>query len=158
MRARVCVCARGGGDWGFAGLNRPKWDGVVGVGGGGSANVQGSLRQGGVLITGCMHFVKCRTINLGNDPFTPIPQSNYSLFSLHASLSLSHRQIFPKWLVILLVAWWHEWWINLSFEYQHLPWANWPVEVHLHNPIKYKNKLPPKIPLKIEGCGVFDWR
>lgn len=46
---------------------------VRGVGGEGGwcgiwANVQACWRQGGVLITGCMHFVKCRAINLGNYP------------------------------------------------------------------------------------------
>lgn len=51
---------------------------VGGVGGGGGwcgiwANVQACWRQGGVLITGCMHFVKCRAINLGNYPRPPAP-------------------------------------------------------------------------------------
>lgn len=37
------------------------------------ANVHAYPRQGGVLITGCMHFLKCRTINLWNCPLPPIP-------------------------------------------------------------------------------------
>lgn len=46
------------------------------------ANAQACWRQGGVLITGCMHFVKCRTINLGNYPSIPHPPALLYLPSL----------------------------------------------------------------------------
>lgn len=46
------------------------------------ANAQACWRQGGVLITGCMHFVKCRTINLGNYPSIPHPPALHYLPSL----------------------------------------------------------------------------
>lgn len=45
------------------------------------ANAQACWRQGGVLITGCMHFVKWRTINLGNYPSIP-PSPRIALFAL----------------------------------------------------------------------------
>lgn len=48
------------------------------------ANAQACWRQGGVLITGCMHFVKCRTINLGNYPFYS-PSPRIALFALPSS-------------------------------------------------------------------------
>ncbi len=51
------------------------------------ANVRACWRQGGVLITGCMHFVKCRTINLGNYP-PQLPSPHVTLFALSLSLSL----------------------------------------------------------------------
>lgn len=46
------------------------------------ANAQACWRQGGVLITGYMHFVKCRTINLGNYPSIPHPPALLNLPSL----------------------------------------------------------------------------
>lgn len=46
------------------------------------ANAQACWRQGGVLITGCMHFVKCRAINLGNYPSIPHPPALLYLPSL----------------------------------------------------------------------------
>lgn len=59
------------------------------------ANVQACWRQGGVLITGCMHFVKCRTINLGNYLLNPPPMLLYLL-----SLSPDHtNKYFPSGMV-----------------------------------------------------------
>lgn len=71
------------------------------------ANVQACWRQGGVLITGCMHFVKCRAINHGNyTPTTttthptlktPIPQCCFI-----PSLLFSSHKHFPSGVVAAL--------------------------------------------------------
>lgn len=47
-----------------------RWE-AVGVGAESGLMYRLAAGEGGVLITGCMHFVKCRAINLGNYTSTP---------------------------------------------------------------------------------------
>lgn len=64
----------GSGDHVVGGVGVRRWA-AVGGGGGAESGLMYRLAagEGGGLITGCMHFVKCRAINLGNYTSTPTP-------------------------------------------------------------------------------------